>query len=108
MWGGGWLGVLQCKERVGREVGRVGGLPLVVPAGTLFTGAGLPPSCRLGLQASALLPVWSRMEIAGIQGPRSKSVYNQAHVLLSAVAPAARLRCSHWSSCGGTVGPTSL
>lgn len=50
------MGVLQFKERVGREAGWVGGLPLVMPAGTLFTGAGLPPSCRLGLQASALLP----------------------------------------------------
>lgn len=99
--------MLQFKEWVGREAGWVGGLPLVMLVGMLFMGAGLPPSCRLGLQASALLPAWSLMEIAGIQGPRSKSVYNEAHVLLSAVAPAARLRCNHWSSRGGTVGPTS-
>lgn len=79
----------------------------MMPAGTLFPGVRLPPSCKLDLQASALLPAWSLMEIAGIQGPRSESVYNQAHVPLSAVAPAAMLRCNHWSSRGGTVGPTS-
>lgn len=66
--GGGWLGVLQCQEAGGAGGGAGWGLRWWCRRGPLHGRRGLPPSCRLGLQASALLPARSLMEIAGTRG----------------------------------------
>lgn len=63
--------------------------------GTLLRGSQLPPSGRLGVQGSSLLPARSLMETAGPHAPTSGPLYPTGVLLWR---PASRPRCNHWSS----------